>query len=431
LQNFATVTLATATATSTAGQQAIATFTAQTAGTYYARISGDRFQDYTLLVTRDSVFDLDNNDSTATAQPVGSASNVMGYSDSDDDWYSVQIPAGNTIQIATSTPGGPDDTFDPTLELYDPSGNLVATDDAIITAKATISGDYRIHLSGSGSGEYLLALTRFWSLPTTSGDDQIVVRENPQSHNTEIFLNTALSDPPTYSLAPNLLNILGLNSRGGNDELTIDGAALVLAPLASSTSLDLTLRNAAQLSFQGSPKLARLNLEDTSRAALSGRNVLRLSQIEISPDARLDLQDGSLILEADEGSRQAMLNLITDRIRSARGNGSWTGPGILTSALAADRLFTLGIMLNSNNGNPVKSVFAGQSVDANSILVGYTLTGDSDLDGDIDSDDYAHIDSSFASHLANPTFADGDFNYSGSINADDYFAIDRAFASQL
>jgi hypothetical protein len=126
-----------------------------------------------------------------------------------------------------------------------------------------------------------------------------------------------------------------------------------------------------------------------------------------------------------------MLSLITDRIRSSRGNGSWSGPGILTSTLDADRLFTLGIMLNSNNGNPVKLSFAGQSVDANSILVGYTLTGDSDLDGDVDSDDYAHIDSSFASQLENPTFADGDFNYSGSINSDDYFAIDRAFASQL
>ena len=43
----------------------IATVTATIAGTYYARISGQRFQDYTLLVTRDSAFDIGNNDSSA------------------------------------------------------------------------------------------------------------------------------------------------------------------------------------------------------------------------------------------------------------------------------------------------------------------------------------------------------------------------------
>jgi hypothetical protein len=174
-----------------------------------------------------------------------------------------------------------------------------------------------------------------------------------------------------------------------------------------------------------------LNLEDSSRAALTtGHNVLRLSQIEISSDARLDLQDGSLIVQADEGSRIAMLNLLTERIRSARSNGSWSEPGILTSAPDPDRLYTLGIMLNDNGGVPIKPVFGGQAVDANSILLGYALIGDTNLDGDIDSDDYARIDSSFNSHLENPAYADGDFDYSGSINSDDFFYIDRAFSSQ-
>jgi hypothetical protein len=318
----------------------------------------------------------------------------------------------------------------PALQLYDPAGALVAGD-AVITAKALTSGDYRIHLSGTGSGEYLLSLTRFWSLHGSSADDNVYIRENPQTHNTEIFLNIPLSDTPSYSLDPTILGIVGLDGRGGADQLTVDGVALRLAQPPTSTSLNLTLRNAAQLSFQGSPSLARLNLEDSSRAALtSGHNVLRLGQIEISPDARLDLQDGSLILEADEASRLAMLNLLTDRLRSARGNGDWSGPGILSSALDADRLYTLGIMLNDSGGSPIKFVFNGQSVDANSILLGYARIGDTDLDGDIDSDDYARIDASFNSHLQNPAYADGDFDYSGSVNSDDFFYIDRSFASQ-
>jgi hypothetical protein len=125
-----------------------------------------------------------------------------------------------------------------------------------------------------------------------------------------------------------------------------------------------------------------------------------------------------------------MLNLLTARLHAARGNGSWSGPGILSSSINADRLHAVGIMLNGSGGAPLKQTFAGQAVDANSILLGYSLIGDTNLDGDIDSDDYARIDSAFASQVENPAYADGDFDYSGSINADDFFYIDRAFASQ-
>src|SRR5205085_43852 len=101
------------------------------------------------------------------------------------------------------------------------------------------------------------------------------------------------------------------NGYGGSDDLVIDGVAVQVAQPSASTSLNLSLMNGAQVSLQGSPKLNGLDLQDSSRAALTaGHNVLRLSQIQISDDARLDLQDGSLILQADESSRQAFFDLL-------------------------------------------------------------------------------------------------------------------------
>ncbi len=70
----------------------------------------------------------------------------------------------------------------------------------------------------------------------------------------------------------------------------------------------------------------------------------------------------------------------------------------------------------------------GQNVDANSILIRYTLNGDMNLDGAIDADDYARIDAGFAHQLSG--WGNGDLDYSGSINADDFFLIDHAFANQ-
>ncbi|MCY2950604.1 MAG: hypothetical protein NTU53_01345 [Planctomycetota bacterium] len=72
--------------------------------------------------------------------------------------------------------------------------------------------------------------------------------------------------------------------------------------------------------------------------------------------------------------------------------------------------------------------WAGQSLDANSVLVKYTWNGDTNLDGVINADDYFLIDSGFI--LQAEGWYNGDFNYDGVVNADDYFLIDSAFIGQ-
>ncbi|HEV8292257.1 MAG TPA: hypothetical protein VGP94_10050, partial [Tepidisphaeraceae bacterium] len=75
------------------------------------------------------------------------------------------------------------------------------------------------------------------------------------------------------------------------------------------------------------------------------------------------------------------------------------------------------------------STFDGQPVDINSILVKYTYDGDANADGQINADDYAAIDTGFATHATG--YRNGDFNYSGGQpNSDDYFTIDRAYSDQ-
>jgi hypothetical protein len=73
--------------------------------------------------------------------------------------------------------------------------------------------------------------------------------------------------------------------------------------------------------------------------------------------------------------------------------------------------------------------FRGELVDANSVIVAYTLTGDVDLDGRITSRDYFAIDAGRA--LRRIGYAFGDFDYSGGpADAADYLLIDRAFLWQ-
>ena len=72
--------------------------------------------------------------------------------------------------------------------------------------------------------------------------------------------------------------------------------------------------------------------------------------------------------------------------------------------------------------------FASTTVDATSILIRYTYSGDADLNGSVNGDDYFRIDAGFASQAGG--FANGDFDYSGHVDADDYFLIDTNYAHQ-
>lgn len=87
--------------------------------------------------------------------------------------FSVEVNAGDVLVIETSTPGdGPfgfANSLDPVVELYDPAGNLVASDDnsggdgrnARLTYTATTGGSYIIDMGAVGmtGGEYLLSVT--------------------------------------------------------------------------------------------------------------------------------------------------------------------------------------------------------------------------------------------------------------------------------
>lgn len=87
-----------------------------------------------------------------------------------NDYYSMNLSAGDRITLRTLTPGDgpfqPDNTLDPRLDLYDSNGSLLVSDansspdgrNAILNFTAATTGKYFVKISGStlGSGDYLL-----------------------------------------------------------------------------------------------------------------------------------------------------------------------------------------------------------------------------------------------------------------------------------
>src|SRR5439155_16367704 len=112
---------------------------------------------------------------------------------------------------------------------------------------------------------------------------------------------------------------------------------------------------------------------------------------------------------------------VTGLIQSGRNNGTWTGPGIITSqsTAAAGNFTTLGVATAGQvKGIPFSStataVWAGQTVTGTDTLVMYTYGGDANLDGKINVDDYGRID--FNIPLGTSGWFNGDFSYDGKIN---------------
>ena len=138
---------------------------------------------------------------------------------------------------------------------------------------------------------------------------------------------------------------------------------------------------------------------------------------------------------------------VTAMVRTAYSNGTWTGPGITSTAAANDstHLTALGVIYNSVDGTSTGAalygsgtalgLFEGANPASTDVLVKYTYYGDTDLSGVVDGTDYSRIDNAYLNNQ-NPMNAaltgwfNGDFNYDGVIDGSDYTLIDNAFNSQ-
>jgi hypothetical protein len=65
------------------------------------------------------------------------------------------------------------------------------------------------------------------------------------------------------------------------------------------------------------------------------------------------------------------------------------------------------------------TTFRGQAVDATSVLIAYTRTGDATLDGLVNDDDVTVVGATYAPATAQAHWALGDFDYNGFVADDD------------
>jgi hypothetical protein len=144
------------------------------------------------------------------------------------------------------------------------------------------------------------------------------------------------------------------------------------------------------------------------------------------PAGKLDLRNNALVIDYTGASPMPDLRHL---ILRGRNNGLWNGNGVISSLAQSGGITGVASIEGSQYISAAgTTTFAGRTVDATSVLLKYTYTGDTDLSGVIDFDDYARTDAGFLS--GGDDWFNGDFDFNDTVDFDDYALIDAAFLLQ-
>jgi hypothetical protein len=129
----------------------------------------------------------------------------------------------------------------------------------------------------------------------------------------------------------------------------------------------------------------------------------------------VDIKSGAAIFDEAAGEEDLLAEVV-QQVASGRNGGAWNGAGIRSSTVATDPTHLgIGVVRNGDLASPF-ATFAGETVDADSILLAITFLGDANLDAKVDVADLGILASNWQTA---GTWGDADFDYNGSIDVND------------
>jgi hypothetical protein len=144
----------------------------------------------------------------------------------------------------------------------------------------------------------------------------------------------------------------------------------------------------------------------------AGTSIVNL--LAIAPGASLDLNDNALVI--DYSTLGTLLSDTRQKLHDGLIKTSLSGGG-----------HALGY---ADNAGLNRGAVGGQDVDATSLLIAYTFSGDSNLDGSVNALDFNAVAANFGG-VSDKVWVQGDFNYDGTVNSLDFNALAANFGSTM
>jgi hypothetical protein len=149
----------------------------------------------------------------------------------------------------------------------------------------------------------------------------------------------------------------------------------------------------------------------------------------IGSAAALDLANNAMIVNY---SGSSPISTIQGWLTSGYNFGTWYGSSGIRSISANQEPMqktALGFAEATDILGTFPAIFAGQSIDADSILVRYTLYGDANLNKAVDTIDFNLLASAFSQ--SPKRWSDGDFNYDTTVDTVDFNLLASRFSQIL
>jgi hypothetical protein len=255
----------------------------------------------------------------------------------------------------------------------------------IITAARTVTVDSPQTVGTanfSSSNSYTIAGSSTLTLDVGSGQAAINVTAGSHTISAPLVLN---DNTTITSAAGTGVNLSG-NLTATGKTITKAGAGTV--QLVNVRAAGLTVNEgSAKISAKGTPN------------SPAGTSVV--NSLTIANGASLDLTNNSAVIDYT-GTVGTLVTTTRQNLQSGR----------LTSS-AADATKKLGY---GDNAVLNKATFAGQTVDASSILIKFTYGGDANLDGQVDVTDLGSLATNWQTSAP---WTGGDFDYSGFVDVTD------------
>ena len=183
--------------------------------------------------------------------------------------------------------------------------------------------------------------------------------------------------------------------------VTVSGSGTVVLD-AANTHGGPTILSSGTLEIAHAGALGRgpLQVASGATATVAGELAVSMSGLTVASGGRLDVGRGSVTVATGTSPSSLLADLLT-----GRGDGTWTGSGITSAAVAADvaagRARAIGWIEQADGG----------------ITFGYAAPGDTNLDGLVDISDVARFIASGLFDTGLPaTWEGGDSNYDGLLD---------------
>jgi len=226
-----------------------------------------------------------------------------------------------------------------------------------------------------------------------------------------------------YNMSGGTLSVAGAGTNNGLFNYT----GGTVAPLPSLVGTGTTTVGTGRTLTVGVIQQPVININGTGKVAINGNNQNSgAGTVNIAAGATLDI--GNNVFGYDY-TGASPLPAVRAQLVSGRNGGSWNGTGITSSNAASDpqKHTGVGYIESADLGT---TTFNGATVDTTTLLLRYTLYGDSNLDRHVDLTDFTYLAANF-NKAGGATWLQGDYNYDGNVDLTDFTFLAANFNQTL